>query len=54
MGKSKSIEPTEMKDNTFMNLVGLVIATGIMVLFLPLLPIIIVGYIYLKIKPQNK
>lgn len=54
MSKSRSIESTKMKDNPFMNLVGIIIAAGAFILFLPLLPIIIIGYIFFKLKPSKK
>ncbi|MGN8216511.1 DUF7535 family protein [Halococcus salifodinae] len=49
-GKLRAVQPTAgMHSNNQMNIVGILIATGLLVFFLPLLPILVVGWVLLKI-----
>jgi hypothetical protein len=42
-----------MKDNMFMNTIGIVIAVGVGILLMPLLPLVVLGYFILKMKATN-
>lgn len=35
-----------------MNVVGLIMATGMIILFSPLIPVALLGYLLLKLKPK--
>lgn len=39
---------TQMKKDPSMNLVGIIIATGVLVLLSPLIPVFIVGYLMVR------
>lgn len=54
MSSNKDISPTKMKQKNSMSLIGIIIFVGIGILLLPLIPFVILGYIFLRLKPSSK